>query len=174
MPMRLACAALAVSIATLALPARAASFDCAQARTSVEKAICNDPALGRIDEDIASAYASARAGLDPAMRARLFHNWWLSRSGRVTAADVFKGDGYKLVMARAAREVVSVQCGDQTGTVIGRLIDPDAWGLPDTGIALGVDGYGPGCGRGDVEVDVPWHALRAMLRPEFAAALVLR
>lgn len=40
-------------------PAAAASFDCAKARTKVEKLICKDPQLSRQDEDLAKAYGEA-------------------------------------------------------------------------------------------------------------------
>lgn len=39
-----------------ALPASAASFDCAKASTEIEHAICDDPELSRLDEEIALAY----------------------------------------------------------------------------------------------------------------------
>src|ERR1017187_3526619 len=39
----------------------AASFDCAKARSQVEKAICNDPELGKLDEQLAVVYKSALA-----------------------------------------------------------------------------------------------------------------
>jgi uncharacterized protein YecT (DUF1311 family) len=42
-----------------ATPAAAASFDCAKARTKVEKLICKDPQLSRQDEDLAKAYGEA-------------------------------------------------------------------------------------------------------------------
>ncbi len=53
-----------VSTALLSVtPAQAASFDCARASTEVEKAICANPALGRADEVLARAYATALGGL---------------------------------------------------------------------------------------------------------------
>ncbi|WP_164738569.1 lysozyme inhibitor LprI family protein [Aquabacter cavernae] len=52
---------------TLSLPAAAApSFDCAKARTKVEKGICASPALSALDQRLAAAYAKAMARLDPA------------------------------------------------------------------------------------------------------------
>ncbi len=41
-----------------ALPAHAASFDCAKAGTEIEHAICNSPELSRLDEAMAAAYRS--------------------------------------------------------------------------------------------------------------------
>ena len=51
-------AALAVGGVAIALPhpAEAASFNCVRARSPVEVAICNDPGLGTMDEQMASLY----------------------------------------------------------------------------------------------------------------------
>ena len=42
---------------------QAHAFDCAKAKTGVEKAICADPALKKIDDDLAAAYGAVKAGL---------------------------------------------------------------------------------------------------------------
>lgn len=47
------------------------SFDCAAARSKVEKAICASPALSDLDRRMASAYAAALKGLDDAGKAAL-------------------------------------------------------------------------------------------------------
>lgn len=57
---RLVAALAALLLAALAPSlAAAASFDCAKARTKVEKLICKDPQLSRQDEDLAKAYGEA-------------------------------------------------------------------------------------------------------------------
>lgn len=56
---RLAAALLGLMILAAAGPAAAASFDCAKARTKVEKLICADPQLSRQDSELAAAYAEA-------------------------------------------------------------------------------------------------------------------
>lgn len=43
----------------LALPAQAASFDCAKASTKVEKLICSDDVLSKLDEELNAAYKTA-------------------------------------------------------------------------------------------------------------------
>ncbi|MBO9557505.1 MAG: hypothetical protein J7515_02830 [Caulobacter sp.] len=43
----------------VAAPANAASFDCAKAKSKVEKLICKDPQLSRQDEDLAKTYGEA-------------------------------------------------------------------------------------------------------------------
>ena len=56
-----------LSIAGIAT-ARAASFDCAKARTGVEKAVCADPQLSEYDERIAAAYQRALGEWNGAIR----------------------------------------------------------------------------------------------------------
>lgn len=41
--------------------ARAASFDCAKAAAPTDKAICKDPAVSRLDEQVAAAFKAAQA-----------------------------------------------------------------------------------------------------------------
>lgn len=67
-------------VAALAVgPARAASFDCAKAATPVEKAVCADPRLGTLDEQIAQAYADLLRALDESQKrhARQYQVGWL-------------------------------------------------------------------------------------------------
>lgn len=60
-----ALAAAIMSLATAAAPssAKAASFDCAKARTSVDKAICGDAKLSDLDEYLGRYYEAARIAL---------------------------------------------------------------------------------------------------------------
>lgn len=41
----------------------ASAFDCTKAKTAVEKAICADPALKRMDDELAAAYGSVKTAL---------------------------------------------------------------------------------------------------------------
>ena len=103
-------------------------------------------------------------------------NWWLLRGGLVGPADIFTGEGYKAVIARTVRAGVHERCGDVVPSqdAIDSVIDPDAWGLSPGGLTLTGDGYIFECGRGPVDVVVAWRDLRAVMRPEFAAAIGLR
>ena len=67
-------------------PAPAASFDCAKAATAVEKMVCGDPALSRLDEVLADAYRRAlSASAEPeTLKAR--QREWL-RAGRDVCTD---------------------------------------------------------------------------------------
>src|SRR5262249_52329753 len=55
-----------------ALPeSRDASFDCHKAKRAVEKAICTDPDLSRLDKDLDDAYRAALSRLDGKAAGRL-------------------------------------------------------------------------------------------------------
>lgn len=56
---RLLAALVGLVLLLAAVPAGAASFDCAKTRSKVEKLICKDPQLSRQDEDLAKAYGEA-------------------------------------------------------------------------------------------------------------------
>lgn len=66
--------------------ARAASFDCAQASTHVERMICSDPTLSDLDKRVALAYRAAASGRDAATT-RAGQRRWLSEV-RDKCADV--------------------------------------------------------------------------------------
>ncbi|WP_395674926.1 lysozyme inhibitor LprI family protein [Inquilinus sp.] len=69
----------AVLLAGAASPAWA--FDCAKARTALEKAICADPAAKRADDAMGAAYAAVQAAPGQAEGPMLLHNQraWLQR-----------------------------------------------------------------------------------------------
>jgi uncharacterized protein YecT (DUF1311 family) len=62
---------------------RAASFDCAKARTSVEKAICSSPELGAADDKLGQAYQAALTKVpEAAMLVREAQRKWLQSADR--------------------------------------------------------------------------------------------
>ena len=69
-------------------PAPAASFDCDNAATDVERMICNDPALEALDEQLAAAYGAAlvAAGANDA-RLTADQRAWLAERDRCADAD---------------------------------------------------------------------------------------
>lgn len=73
-----------------AVPAHAASFDCAKAATAVEKAICSDQALGRWDEQLRDSYRTlldnAPSASLPALREA--QRGWLKQRNQCAAADL--------------------------------------------------------------------------------------
>lgn len=64
LPTRVGAAALlragvVLACSALAMPLAAASFDCGKAATAVEKAICANPRLSRLDDELAASYREA-------------------------------------------------------------------------------------------------------------------
>jgi uncharacterized protein YecT (DUF1311 family) len=90
---RVACWAVVAALAWLAAPAvsQAASFDCAKAGTPTEKAICKNPAVSKLDDQVAAAFKTAQ-GLWPAGNWSAFirseQRWWLKDRDRICKADV--------------------------------------------------------------------------------------
>jgi uncharacterized protein len=82
--------ALALLALLLFVPvAQAASFDCAKAGTSFEKAICSSPDLSKQDEVLAQAYATALGGLsaDAAAAVKASQHNWLDYAARICSDD---------------------------------------------------------------------------------------
>jgi uncharacterized protein YecT (DUF1311 family) len=69
--------------------AHAASFDCAKARTGVEKAVCADPQLSEYDERIAAAYKRGLGEWNGAIRdyVRNEQRHWLGEIRRIDEHD---------------------------------------------------------------------------------------
>lgn len=55
----------------VATPMRAASFDCARAASPIEKAICADPELGRLDSDVDQEYRRVLQAAGPGFEAKV-------------------------------------------------------------------------------------------------------
>lgn len=73
----------------LGYPAYAASFDCSKAQTKVEKLICADAELSKLDEDLAAAYTNALKEDGKAASVRRAQKQWVKeRNGCVDAACV--------------------------------------------------------------------------------------
>lgn len=61
----------------LAWPAQAASFDCAKAATRVEKLICADAELSKLDEELSTAYKAALQDETKADKVKQAQKLWL-------------------------------------------------------------------------------------------------
>lgn len=90
---RLAAALLGLMLLALAGPSAAASFDCAKARTKVEKLICGDPQLSRQDGEVAAAYGEAQKawGGQIAAYVKLSQRGWVA--SRALTPPGMSGDG---------------------------------------------------------------------------------
>jgi uncharacterized protein YecT (DUF1311 family) len=79
------------SLVTLAVfsatDARAASFDCASASTTIEKAICDDASLSRLDSRLASLYSAAIANAADPNSIRRQQRTWLRGTRAPCNAD---------------------------------------------------------------------------------------
>jgi uncharacterized protein YecT (DUF1311 family) len=90
---RVACWAGAAALLFFAAPTAtwAASFDCAKAGSSTEKAICKNAAVSKLDDQVAAAFKTAQ-GLWPAGNWSTFirneQRWWLKDRDRNCKADV--------------------------------------------------------------------------------------
>jgi len=78
-----------MGVFTLALPAQAASFDCAKAKLKVEKLICADAELSKLDEELNAAYQAALLKAKQTKSIRQAQKRWLKeRDGCADAACV--------------------------------------------------------------------------------------
>jgi len=62
----------------LALPAQAASFDCAKAATKVEKLICGDQELSKLDDELAISYKAAQQNSAQGSALRQEQKQWMN------------------------------------------------------------------------------------------------
>lgn len=76
-----------VLLACLAAQARAASFDCAAARSNSEKLICGDPTLSALDEALAKAFSDAISVVQHPVALREDEREWIVQE-RDSATDV--------------------------------------------------------------------------------------
>jgi len=70
--------------------AQAASFDCAKAAARVEKLICGDAELSKLDEELNTAYKAALQDEISAKSIRLVQKQWLRDRNRCADADCLK------------------------------------------------------------------------------------
>jgi uncharacterized protein YecT (DUF1311 family) len=85
---------LGLSILLCPSSLRAASFDCAKAKTPVEKMICADAELSKLDEEMAAAYQRELARTDDKEGLKKDQLDWLRR--RNDAYGCFSNDGKRL------------------------------------------------------------------------------
>jgi uncharacterized protein len=70
---------VACSLLMLPAVAKAASFDCAKANTTVEKTICADPKLGELDKALAEIYTIEVARESESVRVKSSQREWLAK-----------------------------------------------------------------------------------------------
>lgn len=127
-------AALVLAAASPA-SARGPSFDCTRAGSWTERTICADPELSALDEEMANAFAAARAATSGAERENLlpYHRNWLSRRAECWNAS---GTGQEACLKQRylerIRELRDIAAGrsDPTVPVPAPMAVPAATGAP--------------------------------------------
>ena len=107
--------AFAVAIASAQAPA--AGFDCSKAMTRVEKAICADPALSKLDGALATTYRAALGKTIDADALRASQRSWLKQRRDACATDACLTEVYRARRAELER------------IVAGGAVDPDLAGI---------------------------------------------
>jgi uncharacterized protein len=71
----------------LSTQATAASFDCKKAASWVEKSVCSNPELSKLDEELAKAYNDALASLSPEgqKETKQYQKQWLKEISYIKA-----------------------------------------------------------------------------------------
>jgi len=80
-------AAALFGVLVTALPAQAASFDCAKAGTQVEKLICGDPEISKFDEELSAAYKTALQDKSQADAIKQAQKQWMKERNGCADAD---------------------------------------------------------------------------------------
>jgi len=98
----------------LCAPAHAASFDCTKAGTAIEKMICGDDALSKLDEDLNAAYKTALQDTQHAEATRQAQKQWLkTRNACQDNACVYQ---WGLSMGSVSLIVIKINDNDPIGT----------------------------------------------------------
>jgi len=147
--------------ALIALAAgEASAFDCAKAKTGVEKAICADPALKRLDDALATAYGAVKAAALPEEQKQLAQSQrrWIAR--REYCSNVEDGIG-TCVAEETARRLSLLSGRPESGPgAPGRLVPvfrvqdgtPAQWDI-DIAVLRFADAKTPGEMLFNAEVD---------------------
>lgn len=83
-------ALFAISTLALAITARAASFDCANAEIKVEHFICDNPDISKLDDDLAQSYKAALQGQTKTDQLKQAQREWLKKRDACADADCVK------------------------------------------------------------------------------------
>ena len=102
---------------------QAASFDCAKATTKIEKLICTDTVLSRLDEELAAAYKTALQDEKQAESIRQAQKEWMKERNSCTDVPCIK-QAYDTRLQALATSTVNAP-SDNKGTVAEQDITPN-------------------------------------------------
>jgi uncharacterized protein len=113
---------LVLSLAALPGPG-ALAFDCTKAKTGVETAICADPVLKRLDDDLAAAYAAVRSSFAEAEQKVMTQSQkrWIARREACSSND---GDVASCVTARTQERLALLRGQAESGPGPGGQLVP--------------------------------------------------
>ncbi len=101
---------LSVIFVVCVAPANAASFNCAKAKTDIEKLICNDSELGELDTALAKIYVKTRLSIGNSDEVDAAERDWLKTvRDKCGTADCLKS-AYHARINQLARNFVSFDC----------------------------------------------------------------
>lgn len=92
----------------------AASFDCAKARTPLEKAICSDPELSKLDDELAIAYKNALASHPLPSYVQARQRDWLSLLSNPSVSGLREGFRTRVKELKNAIPVMVYSDAEQT------------------------------------------------------------
>ncbi len=96
----------------LAHPAAAASFDCAKVSTAVEKAICGDAELSKLDETLGKTYTQALARVENSEALKSRQRAWLRDTRNACAAAACLKAAYEARIGALAENAESLAAAD--------------------------------------------------------------
>jgi uncharacterized protein YecT (DUF1311 family) len=93
----------------LSTQATAASFDCNKAATWVEKTVCSNPELSKLDDELAKAYKDALASLSPEgqKETKQYQKQWLKKISCIKAKNDKYYDEHKELPASGRDEAIA-------------------------------------------------------------------
>lgn len=115
----------------LSCPVHAASFDCAKVQTQVEKLVCTDAELSKLDEEVAGRYKAALMNRTNADATKRVQKVWLEERDKCIDAKCIK-QSYKNWNATLREDSVSynaVKCADENMREHSRIRAEDIVGM---------------------------------------------
>ncbi|MDR1349751.1 MAG: lysozyme inhibitor LprI family protein [Zoogloeaceae bacterium] len=116
--------AVLIILSITSLPTRAASFDCSKAKNEFEQAICGDPKLSALDEELARAYRNALGKMgEDAESLRIAQRAWLKQMQSTYSNHIADGFQHRIKALNNIADFPAVNAPTNTFLKIDRLND---------------------------------------------------